>query len=45
MRLDFTKSKVDPNLCDKIDDDDDDAINRVLMDTKGSWPLSKKFVM
>ena len=36
MSLDFTNSKVDPNLCDKIDDDDDDPIHRVLMDTRGS---------
>lgn len=35
MSLDFTKSKVDYNLCDKIDDDDD-LIHRVLMDTRGS---------
>ena len=35
MSLDFTKSKVDPNLCDKVDDDDD-SIHRVLMDTRGS---------
>ena len=35
MGLDFTKSKVDYNLCDKIDDDDD-LIHHVLMDTKGS---------
>ena len=35
MSLDFTKSKVDPNLCDKIDDDDD-PIQHVLMDTRGS---------
>ena len=36
MSLDFTKSKVVSNLCDKIDDDDDDPIHRVLMDTSGS---------
>ena len=36
MVLDFTKSKVDYNLCDKIDDDDDDPIHRMLMDTGGS---------
>ena len=35
MSLDFTKSKVDFNLCDKIDNDDD-LIHRVLMDTRGS---------
>ena len=34
MSLDFTKSKVDPNLCDKINDDDD-PIHHVLMDTRG----------
>ena len=34
MSLGFTKSKVDPNLCDKVDDDD--LIHRVLMDTRGS---------
>ena len=34
MGLDFTKSKVDYNLCDKIDDDD--PIHRMLMDTGGS---------
>ena len=34
MRLGFTKSKLDPNLCDK--DDDDDPTYRVLMDTRGS---------
>ena len=46
MSLGFTKSKVDPNLCDKIDDDDDDdPIHRVLMDTRGSSPMSRKFVM
>ena len=28
MSLGFTKGKVDPNLCDKIDDDDDDLIHR-----------------
>ena len=44
MSLDFTQSKEDYNLCDKIDDDDD-SIHRVLMDTRGSWPLSRKFVM
>ena len=32
MGLDFTKSKVDYNLCDKIDD----PIHRMLMDTGGS---------
>ena len=36
MRLGFTKSKVVSNLCDKIDDDDDGLIHRVLMDTRGS---------
>ena len=36
MSLGFTQSKVDPNLCDKIDDDDDDPIHCVLMDTRGS---------
>ena len=35
MNLGFTKSKVDPNLCDKVDDDDD-PIHRVLMDMRGS---------
>ena len=35
MGLDFTKSKVDYNLCDKIDDDDD-PIHRMLMDTEDS---------
>ena len=35
MRLDFTKSKVDFNLCDKIDDGDD-PIHCVLMDTRGA---------
>ena len=35
MSLDFTKSKVDSNLCDKIDDEDD-PIHHVLMDTRGS---------
>ena len=35
MSLEFTKSKVDYNLCDKIDDDDD-PIHCVLMDTRGS---------
>ena len=34
MSLSFTKSKVDPNLCDKVDDDD--PIHHVLMDTRGS---------
>ena len=34
MGLDFTKSKVDYNLCDKIDDDDD-PIHRMLMNTGG----------
>ena len=34
MSLGFTKSKVDPNLCDKVDDDD--PIHRVLMDTRGN---------
>ena len=32
MGLDFTKSKVDYNLCDKFDDYDD-SIHRMLMDT------------
>ena len=36
MSLDFTNSKIASNLCDKIDDDDDDPIHRVLMDTRGS---------
>ena len=36
MSLDFTKSKVVSNLCDKIDDDDDAPIHRVLVDTRGS---------
>ena len=31
MGLDFTKGKVDYNLCDKIDDGDD-LIHRMLMD-------------
>ena len=31
MGLDFTKGKVDYNLCDKIDDGDD-PIHRMLMD-------------
>ena len=35
MSLGFTKSKVDPKLCDKVDDDDD-LIHRALMDTRGS---------
>ena len=35
MGLDFTKSKVDYNLCDKFDDDDD-PIHLMLMDTRGS---------
>ena len=35
MNLDFTKSKENFNLCDKIDDGND-PIHRVLMDTKGS---------
>ena len=35
MGLDFTKSKVDYNLCDKIDDDDD-SIHRMLMDMEDS---------
>ena len=34
MSLGFTKSKVDPNLYDKVDDDD--PIHRVLMDARGS---------
>ena len=34
MGLDFTKSKVDYNLCDKIDLDD--PIHCMLMDTGGS---------
>ena len=33
--LDFTKGKVDYNLCDKIDDGDD-PIHRMWMDTKDS---------
>ena len=33
--LDFTKGKVDYNLCDKIDDGDD-PIHRMLMDTGDS---------
>ena len=33
MSLDFTKRKVNPSLCNKIDDD---LIHRVLMDTRGS---------
>jgi hypothetical protein len=32
--LDFTKGKVDYNLCDKIDDGDD-PIHRMWMDTEG----------
>ena len=36
MSLDFTKNKVVSNLCNKIGDDDDDLIHRVLMDTRGS---------
>ena len=32
--LGFTKSKVDTNLCDKVDDDD--PIHHALMDTRGS---------
>ena len=35
MGLDFTKSKVDYNLCDKIDDGDD-PIHHILMDMGGS---------
>ena len=35
MGLDFTKGKVDYNLCDKIDDGND-PIHRVLMDTRVS---------
>ena len=35
MGLDFMKSKVDYNLCDKIDDDDD-LIHHMLMDTGDS---------
>ena len=35
MGLDFTKGKVDYNLCDKIDDGDD-PIHRMLMDTGDS---------
>jgi hypothetical protein len=35
MGLDFTKSKVDYNLCDKINDDDD-PIHYMLMDMGGS---------
>ena len=35
MSLNFTKSKVDYNLCNKIDDGDN-PIHRVLMDTRGS---------
>ena len=35
MSLNFTKSKVDFNLFDKIDDGDD-LIHRILMDTGGS---------
>ena len=34
MSLGFTKSKVDPSLCDKVDDDD--LIHHVLMDMRGS---------
>ena len=34
MSLGFTKSKVDPNLSDKVNDDD--PIHRLLMDTRGS---------
>ena len=36
MSLGFIQSKVDPNLCDEIDDDDDDLIHCLLMDTRGS---------
>ena len=35
MGLDFTKGKVDYNLCDKIDDGDD-PIHRMWMDTEDS---------
>ena len=35
MGLDFTKSKVDYNLCDKIDDGDD-LIHHMWMDTEDS---------
>ena len=35
MGSDFTKSKVDYNLCDKIDDGDD-PIHRMWMDTEDS---------
>ena len=35
MGLYFTQSKVDYNLCDKIDDGDD-LIHRMWMDTKDS---------
>lgn len=35
MGLDFTNSKADYNLCDKIDDDDD-LIHRILLDMGGS---------
>ena len=35
MSLDFTQSKEDYNLCDKIDDDDD-PIHHVLMNMRGS---------
>ena len=38
MGLDFTKSKVDYNLCDKIDDGDN-LIHRILMDIGGHHPL------
>ena len=34
MSLGFTQSKVDTNLCDKVDDAD--LIHRVLMDARGS---------
>ena len=43
MSLGFTKSKVDPNLYDKVDDDD--LIHHVMMDMRGSWPMNKKVVM
>ena len=45
MSLDFTKSKVVSNHCDKIDDDYDDPIHHVLMDTWGSWLLGRKFMI
>jgi len=43
ISLNFTKSKVDYNLCNKIDDDD--PIHRVLMDMRGSRLLGRKFVI